>query len=195
MVVQLVRIPACHAGGRGFESRPLRQPQEAAVAQLVERNLAKVEVESSRLFCRSSYFDCGLSKQPSGLRGTVVFSRTSSHPQGWLFSLLLGNLARSLLAARIAMGVSKRTPPGRKTAAIQNEAVRRDVMGRIFPFRLRDVCDLHHGYLLTHINSKPEILATMTFGQYRLAVLLFRLEGLFSLGARSLLPAPSRNLE
>src|SRR6185503_16071430 len=27
----------------------------AAVAQLVERNLAKVEVESSRLFCRSSF--------------------------------------------------------------------------------------------------------------------------------------------
>ena len=26
---------------------------DAAVAQLVERNLAKVEVESSRLFCRS----------------------------------------------------------------------------------------------------------------------------------------------
>ena len=24
-VVQLVRIPACHAGGREFESRPLRQ--------------------------------------------------------------------------------------------------------------------------------------------------------------------------
>ena len=28
-------------------------PPHAAVAQLVERNLAKVEVESSRLFCRS----------------------------------------------------------------------------------------------------------------------------------------------
>jgi len=95
----------------------------------------------------------------------------------------------------MAFGASNSTPPGRKTAAIQNEAVQRDFMGRIFPFRFWSACDLHHGYLLTHINSKPEILATMTFGQYRLAVLLFRLEGLFSLGARSLLPAPSRNLE
>ena len=30
VVVQLVRIPACHAGGRGFESRPLRQSKRAS---------------------------------------------------------------------------------------------------------------------------------------------------------------------
>ena len=29
LVVQLVRIPACHAGGRGFESRPDRNIGES----------------------------------------------------------------------------------------------------------------------------------------------------------------------
>ena len=32
VVVQLVRIPACHAGGRGFEPRPLRQHKKMPVS-------------------------------------------------------------------------------------------------------------------------------------------------------------------
>ena len=41
-----------------------RLQEFAAVAQLVERNLAKVEVESSRLFCRSKYKGKALSAFP-----------------------------------------------------------------------------------------------------------------------------------
>ena len=33
MVVQLVRISACHAEGRGFESRPLRQTSKRALIE------------------------------------------------------------------------------------------------------------------------------------------------------------------
>ena len=46
-VVQLVRTPACHAGGRGFKSLPRRH--FAAIAQSVERILGKDEVGSSNL--------------------------------------------------------------------------------------------------------------------------------------------------
>ena len=52
-VVQLVRMPACHAGGQGFEPPPGRQC--ASVAQLVERHLAKVEVASPSLVYRSIF--------------------------------------------------------------------------------------------------------------------------------------------
>ncbi len=61
-VVQLVRMPPCHGGGRGFESR--RDRKEAEVAHLVEHDLAKVGVASSSLVFRS--------KSPSSSAGRAT---------------------------------------------------------------------------------------------------------------------------
>ena len=50
VVVQLVRIPACHAEGREFESRPPRHcflVYYGRLAQLVERYPYKVDVTGS----------------------------------------------------------------------------------------------------------------------------------------------------
>ena len=51
-VVQLVRIPACHAGGREFESRPLRQ--FCGCNSVVEFFVANEDVVSSNLITRST---------------------------------------------------------------------------------------------------------------------------------------------
>ena len=56
-VVQLVRTPACHAGGRGFKSLP-RRHLFAAIAQSVERILGKDEVPSSNLGSSSRETRC-----------------------------------------------------------------------------------------------------------------------------------------
>ena len=70
LVVQLVRTPPCHGGGRGFESHRSRH-FFAVLAHLVERNLAKVEVAGSSPVYRSIEI---VLQQRGGFCFTALFS-------------------------------------------------------------------------------------------------------------------------
>ena len=105
VVVQLVRIPACHAGGRGFESRPLRQnskPQifgsEAFPCALGMSELYRVEVPKCRRWRQAHSQRQGLNREvptEGSPRQTIDLTNRNG-----LRHMLSGKTARQVEAQR-----------------------------------------------------------------------------------------------
>ena len=69
----MVRIPACHAGGRGFESRPLRH--------LFERRLNKHELQG----CSSNWQSSGFQIRVLGVRISPPLPYIKPQSKDWGF--------------------------------------------------------------------------------------------------------------
>lgn len=94
--------------------------------------------------------------------GAARISRPEAILRGGLlfFWSVHSRLARIRRAARIAMGASSNSPPGRTIAAIQNKVVRIRLMGCILPFGCQAPREIDHGQ---HESVTPVIQARAIF--------------------------------